>query len=117
MSFFDSHHGLFVLILPYFAFILSFYFPFSHFLSPFFPFLSPFFPFLLHFPPFFFLAFSYFFPQITSADIPPRGGGGNFPKTFEGWLKRTIFLNTLQIKNYQKGKKFYWLQKGENIWR
>jgi hypothetical protein len=27
MSFFDSHRGLFALILPYFAFILPFYFP------------------------------------------------------------------------------------------
>ncbi len=31
-SFFDSHRGLFSLILPYFAFILPFYFPFYHFL-------------------------------------------------------------------------------------
>jgi hypothetical protein len=44
-SFYDSHRGLFALILPYFAIILPFYFPFSHF-------LSPFFLFLLHFPPF-----------------------------------------------------------------
>jgi hypothetical protein len=70
--FFDTHRGLFALILPYFAFILSFYFPFSHFLSPFFLFLLLF--------PLFLFAFSYFFPQMTLADIfSPPGGGGYFP--------------------------------------
>ncbi len=68
-SFFDSHRGLFALILPYFAFILPFYFPFSNFLFPFFLFLQ-------HFPPF----SLGLFPQMTSADIfPPLGGGGYFP--------------------------------------
>ncbi len=69
--FFNSHRGLFALILPYFAFILPFYFPFSHF-------LSPFFLFLLYFPPFSLRLFI-FFPQMTSADIPPPRGGGYFP--------------------------------------
>ncbi len=58
-SFLDSYHGLFGLILPYFAFILSFYFLFSHFL----PLSSLFFSissFFLHFPLFLF-PFSYFF--------------------------------------------------------
>jgi hypothetical protein len=73
-SFYESHRGLFALILPYFAIILPFYFPFSHFLSSFFLFLSPFFLFLLHFP-LFSLRLLYFFPQMTSADISPRGGG------------------------------------------
>ncbi len=78
-SFFDSHCGVFALILPYFAIILPFYFPFSHFLSPFLLFPSPFFIFLLHFPLFLF-TFSYFFPQMTSADIfPPPRGGRYFP--------------------------------------
>jgi hypothetical protein len=73
--FFNSHRGLFALILPYFAFILPFYFPFSNYLSPFFLFLSPFFLFLLYFPPFS-LRLSIFFPEMTSADIfslPPGG--------------------------------------------
>jgi hypothetical protein len=70
MSFFDTHHGLFALILLYFAFILPFYFPFSHF-------LSTFFLFHLHFPPFSLCLFI-FFPHMTSADIPPPGG--YFPK-------------------------------------
>jgi hypothetical protein len=79
MSFLDSPWGLFALILPYFAFILPLFFPFSLFLSPFFLFLSSFFLFLLHLPPFS-LTFSYFFPQMTSADIfsSPQGGGGIF---------------------------------------
>jgi hypothetical protein len=66
----------FCLILHYFAYILPFYFPFSLFLSHFFLFLSPssFFTFSLffsspyHIPP----------PQMTSADIPPRGDGDIF---------------------------------------
>ncbi len=69
-SFFDSHRGLFSLILQYFAFILPFYFPFSHFLSPFFLFLFlfflflfPFFLFLLHFPPFSLRLFVFFSPK------------------------------------------------------
>ncbi len=41
-SFFDSHRGLFALILPYFEFILPFYFPFSNFLFPFLPFSATF---------------------------------------------------------------------------
>jgi hypothetical protein len=79
--------GLFSLILPYFAFTLTFYFPFSHFLSPFLLFLFPFFLFLFHFPPLFPFTFSYFFPQMTSADIflPPKGGGGYFP-IYRPWL-------------------------------
>ncbi len=67
MSFFESHHGLFALILPYFEFILPFYFPFSHFISPFFLFFIIF--------PLFLFAFSYFSPQMTSADIFPWGVG------------------------------------------
>ncbi len=74
-SFFDSHHGLLALILPNFASVLPFYFPFSHFLSHFFLFLFPFFLFRLHFPPFS-LHFFIFFPQMTSANIPPPPGGG-----------------------------------------
>ncbi len=77
-SFYDSHRGLFALILPYFAIILSFYLPFSNFHSPFFLFLFPFFLFLLHFPFFPPFAFSYFFPQVTSADISPPQGGRYF---------------------------------------
>jgi hypothetical protein len=76
-SFFDSHRGVFALILPYFAFILPFYFPVSHFLplSSFFFSLSSFFLF-----PLFLFNFSYFFPQMTLADIfPSPGGGGYFP--------------------------------------
>jgi hypothetical protein len=57
MLFFDSHRGLFALILPYFAFILPFYFPFSYFLSPFFLFLS-------QFPPFSLCLFIFFPPNI-----------------------------------------------------
>ncbi len=81
MSFFDSHRGLFALILPYFAFILPFFFLFSHILSPFFLFPSPFFLFLLHFPPFslcLFIFFPpndigwYFFPPCAEA-APPAG--------------------------------------------
>jgi hypothetical protein len=52
--FFDSHHSLFALILPYFATILPFNFPLTDF-------LSPFFLFLLYFPPFS-LRFFLFFP-------------------------------------------------------
>jgi hypothetical protein len=59
-SFFDSHSGLFALTHPYFAFIL--------------PFTSPY---LIFFPlsSFFLFAFSYFFTQMTSADIPPPLAG------------------------------------------
>ncbi len=77
MSFFDSHHGLFSLILPYFAFSLPFYFPFSHFLSPFFLFLFPFFLFLLRFPPFSLHLFIFFPPNdIGWYFFPSPGGGG-----------------------------------------
>ncbi len=72
-SFFYSHRGLFALILPYFAIILPFNFPFSHFLSLsyfFFPHSSFFFNIF----PLFLFAFSYFFPQMILADIPPQGG-------------------------------------------
>ncbi len=80
-SFFDSHPGLFVLFLPYFAIILPFYFPFSHFLSPFFLFLSLFFLFLLHFPPFSLRLFIFFPPNdIGWYFPPPPRGGGYFPK-------------------------------------
>jgi hypothetical protein len=59
-SFVDSYHGLFVFILPYFAFILPFYFPF-------------FFLFLSH-------IFSYFFPKWHWLIFPPvEGGGVYFP--------------------------------------
>ncbi len=51
-----------------FCIILPFYLPFSHFLSPFFRFLKYIFPLFL-------FAFSYFFPQMTLADIPPPQGG------------------------------------------
>jgi hypothetical protein len=51
---YDSHHGLFALILPYFAFIfVTFPFRFSLF-------LSPFFLFLLHFPHFSLRLFIFF---------------------------------------------------------
>jgi hypothetical protein len=66
----------FALILPYFAFILPFFFPFSPFLSPFFFFfpLSSFFSYIF---PLLLFPFLYFFPQMTSVDIPPpqRGKG------------------------------------------
>ncbi len=71
MSFFDSHRGLFALILPYFAFILPFYFPFSHFLSPFFLFLSLFFLVLLHFLPFSLGLFLFFPPNDIGWYFPP----------------------------------------------
>ncbi len=65
---------LFALIIPYLAFVLTFYFSFplfffflSTFLSPFYL-SAPFFLFLWQLPPFS-LPLSYFFPQITSADI------------------------------------------------
>jgi hypothetical protein len=77
-SFFDSHRGLFALILPYFAFIFPFFFLFSNFFplsSFFFPLSSLFF----HIFRLFLLVFSYFFPQMTSADISPPPGGGYFP--------------------------------------
>ncbi len=56
----------FTLLLPLFSF--SF---------PFLPFLSLFYLLLLHFPSFFSSPFSYFFPQMTSADI--SRGGEYFP--------------------------------------
>ncbi len=71
ISFFNSHCGLFVSILPNFAIILPFYFHFSHFLSPFFLFLLHFSPFSLH--------LFIFFPQMTSADISLPPSGGYFP--------------------------------------
>ncbi len=74
MSFFDSHRGLFALILPYFEFILPFYFPFSHFLSPFLLFLSPFFLFLSYFPLFSLCLFIFFPPNDISWYFPPQGG-------------------------------------------
>jgi hypothetical protein len=80
-SFFDSYRGLFVLILPYLAFILPFYFPFSYFLSSFFLFLSsfflflsPFFLFLLHFP-LFSSPFHIFSPKWHRLIFPPPGDG------------------------------------------
>jgi hypothetical protein len=62
---------------PIMAFLTKF-FRISHFSTfftpyPFSHFLSPFCLFLLHFTPFSFL-FSYFFSQMTSADIPPPRG-------------------------------------------
>ncbi len=85
MSFFDSHRGLFALILPYFVFILPFFFPFSHFLSPFFLFLLIF--------PLFLFPFSYFFPKMTSADIFPPPWGGYFP------IYRPLPYNTVCVKS------------------
>ncbi len=79
-SFFDSHRGLFALILPYFAFILPFYFSFSHFLSPFLLFLSSFFLFLLYFPPFSLRLFIFFPPNDLDWYFSPSPpGGGYFP--------------------------------------
>jgi hypothetical protein len=66
MSFVDSHHGLFALIISYFVFILPFPSPFLIFLpfsSFFFLFLSPFFLFLLHFLPFSLGLFIFFPPS------------------------------------------------------
>ncbi len=77
--FFDSHCGLFALILPYFAFILPCFFPFSHFLSPFLIFLSPFFLFLLHFPPFSLPLFIFFPPNDIGWYLFPSPGGAYFP--------------------------------------
>jgi hypothetical protein len=80
MLFFDSHRGLFILIFPYFAFILPF------FTSPFLIFFS-----LSSFFFYIFLLFlfpcSYFFPQMTSADIfsSPQGGRGIF-QYIDPWL-------------------------------
>ncbi len=84
--FFDSHRGLFVLILPYFAFILPFYFPFSHFLSPFFLFLSPFFLFSFTFSPFS-LPLYIFSPKWHQL-IFSRGGGvfSNIRQTALKWF-------------------------------
>ncbi len=93
MLFFDSHHGLFALIIPYFAFILPLYFPFYNFfplssfffpLSSFFLYIFPFFLFL-YFPlfPFSFI-FSIFFsspfhifsPKWHRLIFPPPRRGG-----------------------------------------
>ncbi len=70
MCFFDSHRGLFALILPYFAFILPFYFPFSLVLSPL--------PFSITFSPFSLRLFI-FFPPNDIGWYPPGGLGGYFP--------------------------------------
>ncbi len=99
--FFDSHRGLFALILPYFAFILPFYFPFSHFLSPFFLFFS------FIFSPFFSSPFHIFSPQMTSADISPPGGGGIFQyidpcsslTTFEVFKYKILMANKIHLKS------------------
>ncbi len=84
-SFFDSHRGLFALILPYFAFILPcfffilIFFPLSSLNFPLSSFFFPLSSFFFNIFPLFLFPFSYFFPQMTSADIsPPRGGGGVF---------------------------------------
>jgi hypothetical protein len=68
-----------VFFTPIMAFLPEF-FPILHLFYPFsLPFLfslflsSPFLLFLLHFPPFLF-PFTYFFPQMTLADIPPPPG-------------------------------------------
>jgi hypothetical protein len=69
------------------VFILPFYFPISHFLSPFFLFLSPFFIFFplscfsFYIFPIFLIVFSYFFSQMTSADIHFRGEVFSYKKT------------------------------------
>jgi hypothetical protein len=89
--FFDSHHSLFALILPYFAFILPFNFPFSQFLSPFFIFLSPFFLFSFIFSPFFSSPFHIFSPKWHWLIFPPpQGGWGIFqyigPCVGEYWM-------------------------------
>ncbi len=90
-SFFDSHHGLFVLILPYFAIILPLYFPFYPFTSPFFIFF-PLFPLSVTFPSFSLHLFI-FFPQMTLADIPPPPLGGEyFP------IYRPLSIHTAKIK-------------------
>ncbi len=80
--FFDSHCGLFALILPYFAIILPFFIPFSHFLSSFFLFLSSFFlfsflflPFSLKFSPFFSSPFHIFSPKWHWLIFTPPPGG------------------------------------------
>jgi hypothetical protein len=74
---FDSYQALFILVLPYLTFILPFHFKFSLYLSSSLPFLSSFLLFL-PFPSFSFFLFK-FFPQVTSADIPPPRGGRHFP--------------------------------------
>jgi hypothetical protein len=67
--FFDSHCGLFALILPYFAIILPFtspfliFFPLSSFFLPLPPFSFSFLPFSFAFSPFFLFTFSYFSPK------------------------------------------------------
>ncbi len=84
--FFDSHHGLFALILPYFAIILLFYFPLLIFFplsSSFFPlssFLFPPFSFFVTFSPFFSSPFHIFSPKWHRLiPPPPSRGGGYFP--------------------------------------
>jgi hypothetical protein len=97
--FFYSHRGLFALILPYFASILPFYFPFSHI----FPHSSFFFPsssFFFYIFPLFLFAFSYFFPQMTSADIsPPSPQGGEYFPIYRPLLdaksQKCPFINSL----------------------
>ncbi len=90
----------FILLLP----IFSFSFPSLLF-------LSPFSPFLLHFPRFS-LPFFIFFPQMTSADIPPSGGRGYFPaEILRTWLKIFQFNSVQQIwlQSCNKGLRSHFL--------
>jgi hypothetical protein len=107
MSFFDFHHGLFALILPNFASILPFYFPFSHFLSPFFLFfsLSSFFIYIFLL---FLFTFSYFFPQMTSADIPPPRGG--IFQYIDPWGNVKVRVRVRGGEGMRSGR-----EKGENL--
>jgi hypothetical protein len=88
-SFFNFHSGLFALILilqlfypftfPFLIFfpLYSLFLPLSSFFLPLSSFFLPLSSFFFYIFPLFLFTFSYFFPQMTSADISP--GGGYFP--------------------------------------
>ncbi len=84
------------LFCNYFTLLLPL-FPFS------FPFLSFSFPvplssFSFYIFPLFLFAFSYFFPQVTSTDIPPPGGGGYF-RILGPWPFHFYYFISLWIRS------------------
>ncbi len=83
VAFFPKIFPILHLFYPFTSPFLIFFPPYSFFFS-----LSSFFFYIF---PLFLFIFSYFFPQMTSADIfpPPQGGGGVFSiiQTPETWQK------------------------------